>query len=581
MHKRSSYVTRFILLMALCTFGTAILFYGLSSYFFNEYNDSAKRSALKEELQEASRLLTRYQNGEISLEELKEAVNPLINPDEVFYMLVSNNNEVLAYTDNSTIYIADDMVNQMIASLEEGDTVTMKDMLPGAMAMMMGEKVPSGYVFTGLPMWLVSGSRTSTFSFYNRLLIAMGVGMIVIMIVSTFSFRKAGKPAQMITEMSSRLIQGEQVMLPENLPGHENQEIAKAMNHMSRSVSKAFQELRYERDITTLTLNGLNEGVLAVNTQGEILHENDAAKRLLGEEDSPARQAVLSALRDDRMEMQWDGKIQKNGAILYYAITRLPRQEAAFQGKVALIRDITEQERLERTRHDYVANISHELRTPLASIRGLGEGLRDEMVTEEKDRQRYYSIIVDEVTRLSRLVNDLLELSSLQSNPAAFEMEKIDPNELIYELHDLNGTLFEEKQIAFLPQLPEDALPDILSNEDRLSQVLTIFLDNARKYTPAGGQVWIGAEKTAEGVRFFVKDTGIGMDEETKRLAFDRFHQAEKGRSDKGSGLGLAIAKEILQKMQVEIQVESEKDRGSEFSFIIPFAENSCVSLAE
>jgi len=318
-----------------------------------------------------------------------------------------------------------------------------------------------------------------------------------------------------------------------------------------------------------------------VDMEGEILHENAAARKLLGDEASPARQAVLSALRDDGEEMQREGKITRDGTILSYSVTHLPAQEAGkFSGRVALIRDITQQERLERTRHDYVANISHELRTPLSSIRGLGEALRDDIVTEENDRQRYYNIIVEEATRLSRLVNDLLELSSLQSNPAAFEMERIDPNELIYELHDLNSRLFEEKKIAFHRQLPEEFLPDIRSNEDRLAQVLTIFLDNARKYTPEGGSVTLGAEKVDDGVRFFVRDTGVGMNEETRRMAFERFHQAEKGRSDKGSGLGLSIAREVLMKLGVEIQLESELGKGSEFAFVIPDGGNSALPAA-
>ena len=160
-------------------------------------------------------------------------------------------------------------------------------------------------------------------------------------------------------------------------------------------------------------------------------------------------------------------------------------------------------------------------------------------------------------------------MSSLQSNPAAFEMETIDPNELIYELQDLNEQLFAKKGLRFLRSLPDEPLPDIRSNEDRLSQVLTIFLDNARKYTPAGGEVTIGAERAAGGVRFFVRDTGVGMDEETQRLAFERFHQAERGRSDQGSGLGLSIAREILQKLGVEIMLQSAPGKGSEFSFVI------------
>ena len=119
--------------------------------------------------------------------------------------------------------------------------------------------------------------------------------------------------------------------------------------------------------------------------------------------------------------------------------------------------------------------------------------------------------------------------------------------------------------------MPQEELPVISSNEDRLSQVLTIFLDNARKFTREGGTVTLGAGKEEKGVCFFVQDTGIGMDEETRKLAFERFHQAEAGRSAKGSGLGLSIAREILKKMGVEIQLESALGKGSTFRFLIPF----------
>ena len=402
------------------------------------------------------------------------------------------------------------------------------------------------------------------------------MALLLILFVSTFTARRVAKPARFITDVASRLIEGEQVLLPEDLPGMEMKEIAKALNHMTRTVAQAIQDLRYEKETMALILEGLNEGIMAVEGQGNILHENTAARRLLGEKNSPAYAQVMKALTEEKEEENWEGKIAWENHILFYAVSRLPAEEEnGRRGTVALIRDITEEERLERTRHDYVANISHELRTPLASIRGLAEGLRDGMVSEEQDRQRYYHIIAEEGNRLARLVNDLLELSSLQSNPAAFEMERVDPNEVVYELHDLNGSLFREKDIAFERELPEEPLPDIRSNEDRLTQVLTIFLDNARKYTPQGGTVTLGARKEAAGVCFYVRDTGIGMDEETRRMAFERFHQAERGRSDKGSGLGLSIAREILQKLQVQIHVESELGKGSEFSFVIAEKEKS------
>jgi len=576
--KWSSYITRFLILMMLAILALTVLFYGLSTYFFNDYYTAANYSSLAERVQAAGDMLYRYQQGKIDRNELKQAVNPALNAEGAFYLLADEHGKVIAYTERAAPYFAGDVLPEMLSFLKNDGAVILPHPQSGAIMMLMGERVEGGYVLAGRPMQMVSSAAVS---YRTRLLISSLSALVLVLLICSFTARRVARPARMITEMASRLIEGEQVLLPEDLPGQEMREIARAMNHMSRTVARAFQELRYDKETMSLILEGLTEGILAVERDGSILHENTAARQLLGDIGSPARQTVLTALREEKEADAWDGKIAVDDGILYYVISRLPAQDGKRRGTVALIRDITQQERLDRTRHDYVANISHELRTPLSSIRGLGEGLRDGLVTEEKDRQRYYTIIVDEVTRLSRLVNDLLELSSLQSNPAAFETERIDPNELVCELEDLNARLFAEKQIAFERVLPDKPLPDICFNEDRLSQVLTIFLDNARKYTPAGGNVWIGAEEAACGVRFYVKDTGIGMDAETRRLAFDRFHQAEKGRSDQGSGLGLSIAKEILQKMHVNVQVESEVGKGSEFSFVIPTARNSCISPEE
>lgn len=573
MPKWSSYITRFLLLMALSIMGMTVLFYGVSSYLFNEIYTAANYSALTENINAAGGLLQKYQDGLLTREALKEAVNPALNTDGNFYMLLDQNKKVVAYTEMAAPYFAAEDLGSLLDSLKAEGAGLAYNRISGTTALILGKKAPAGYVLAGRPMRVFS---SAIFSFNNRLLFYMLGGLLLILFLSTFAARKVARPARLITDMASRLIEGEQVLLPEDLPGQEMQEIAKALNHMTHTVAKAFRDLRYEKETMALILEGLNEGILAVEETGMILHENTAARRLLGDPETEAYRRVMDALMESHEEESWEGKFSSGNHILFYAVSRLPALEGKeSQGTVALIRDITEEERLERTRHDYVANISHELRTPLASIRGLAEGLRDGMVAEEQDKQRYYHIIAEEGNRLARLVNDLLELSSLQSNPAAFEMERVDPNEVIYELHDLNASLFEEKEITFIRDLPEEPLPDIRTNEDRLAQVLTIFLDNARKYTPSGGTVTLGAGQAENGVRFYVKDTGIGMDEETKRLAFERFHQAERGRSDKGSGLGLSIAREILEKLQVAIRVESELGKGSEFSFIIPEKEKS------
>ena len=573
MPKWSSFFTRFFLALCLCILGITVIFYGMSSYYFSDIYLASHYDALQESLRQGSRLLARYRAGEITQEALRAATNPVLTTDDGFFMLLDREKNVLAYTESAAPYFAGKTLPALMQALEQEAPAIARSRDTGTTALLIGERTEDGYVFCGRPMRLFVGAA---FSFRNRLFFSMFFVVCMALAASIVAARRAMRPARMITEMAARLTEGEQVLLPDNLPGKEMREIAGALNYMSRTVAHAIQELRYEKETMALILEGLNEGILAVDEKGAILHENAAAWRLVGGEETDAYHAVMDALREKRPEDQWEKKFTAGDRILFFAVSRLPAEAGnAPRGTVALIRDITEQEHLERTRHDYVANISHELRTPLSSIRGLGEGLRDGLVTEEKDRLRYYNIIVEEVTRLSRLVNDLLELSSLQSNPAAFEMEKVDPNELIYDLHDRNERLFAQKDIAFDRALPREPLPFIVSNEDRLAQVLTIFLDNARKFTPAGGSVVLGAEAAPGGIRFFVKDTGIGMDQETQRLAFERFHQAESSHSEKGSGLGLSIAREILLKMGVEITLNSAPGAGSEFSFVIPEKENS------
>lgn len=566
MLKWSSYITRFLLLFAVCVMCMTAFSFGLSAYLYTDSANAAAAASLTESLRIGRDLLDDYAAGTIGQTELRAALNPAVNPDGNFYMLLDAQANVLAYTEAGVPYFVSTPREELVRSLKEDGAATVHAASSQTPALLMGMKTAQGYVLAGRPMRAVS---SGAFKFRSRLMLSMGALLLLILVLSIMATRKVARPARIITETAARLIDGEQVLLPENLPSMEMREIANAFNHMSREVAKSFQALRNEKDTMALILEGLNEGILAVGENGDILHENTAARGLLGGEETDAYRTVLSALKETAGEAQRSGKLPAGNRILFYAVTPLPGADIGRRGTVALIRDITEQEHLERTRHDYVANISHELRTPLASMRGLAEGLRDGLVTDPKDQQRYFNIIVGEVTRLSRLVNDLLELSSLQSNPAAFEMETIDPNELIYELQDLNEQLFAKKGLRFLRSLPDEPLPDIRSNEDRLSQVLTIFLDNARKYTPAGGEVTIGAERAAGGVRFFVRDTGVGMDEETQRLAFERFHQAERGRSDQGSGLGLSIAREILQKLGVEIMLQSAPGKGSEFSFVI------------
>jgi len=222
---------------------------------------------------------------------------------------------------------------------------------------------------------------------------------------------------------------------------------------------------------------------------------------------------------------------------------------------------VTESERLEQTRRDYVANVSHELRTPIASIRAMGETLRDGMVKSDGKRELFYNNIVRESLRLSRLVDDLLELSRLQAGNEAIVKSRLDLREVISNISDGYGHLIEDASITFTVNADMSSPMYVNTNADRIEQVLVILIDNAIKHTPDGGTICLTASRES----MTVENSGEPIGQDDLPYIFDRFYTAEKSHSN-SSGLGLSIAKEIVRSLGGTIQAESDES-GTRFTF--------------
>ena len=496
--------------------------------------------------------------GEMLLAEkgpdLDRAVDPRLNPGEVFLILYDENGTLLAATPGAPRADPSKLDRE----------ITEVDDLPGMLV--MGLRLDIGSVVAGKAL---KSSEQANVGFRTLLLQYGIIALALTLLIYILLALRIMQPVDMLSSAAQRLSDGEQVEITEKLPV-ELRSLGRAFNHMSHRLTQSMGELTYERDTLSRVLESLDEGVLAVDRAGDILRENQAAVRLLRGRDSEYTAQVLSLLQKTA-EAPQDDLLLQIGETTVLAVFR-PLSSGA--GALAVLRDVTEHERLERTRREYVANISHELRTPLSSMRGITEGLRDGLVTSEEERHRYYEMILSEVLRLSRLVNDLLELSHLQSSAAAFAMEETDALEIAYEVHDRAKTLADKKGVRLILDVPE-ALPNVVTNEDRIQQVLTILLDNAIKFTPAGGQVTLSVQQEARFLRFAVRDTGVGMDEYTLEHAFDRFHQADHSHNSQGSGLGLAIAQEIMQRLDSRVTARSTQGEGSEFSFMLRVAEET------
>ncbi len=411
---------------------------------------------------------------------------------------------------------------------------------------------------------------------------ALAAGLVSVRLLAAKIMAPAFVPVKKLKDAAVAMSEGDLEIRADETADGELGELGKAVNNLSDQLSRNLYMLIVERNRLRNMLNGLSEGIVAIDHEGKITHTNPAIEKFF------TKRKLALHLPDVRMKLiddksVWEDfdavirtgepstrnlNLDSKDMILRLTITPIVDEIGAIAGAVGLFSDITQMERLEKTRRDYVSNVSHELRTPLTAMRALIEPLKEGMVTEEADRQRYYDIILREILRLSRLINDQLELSRLQSGTLAIQKSVMALDDVVYDVCDRYATIAGEHGLELKVETDFTQCPPVYANADRVEQMLIILVDNAIKYTEQGS-VAVSADWDDERVVIHVKDTGIGIEEADLPYVFDRFYKVDKAHSGKGSGLGLSIAKELLKKMDEDIWVISEKGEGTEFSFTV------------
>lgn len=393
------------------------------------------------------------------------------------------------------------------------------------------------------------------------------------MVPAFFASRGLTKPLRQMNSAAEAMARGDFTVRAYEGGKDEVSQLGRSLNLLSSALSQTIGELTFERNRLRAVLDGLGEGIVAINAQREITHCNPAAVRLFGGTPGEGSEALehFPVVLNELYETLAAGgtrtrEIARKNAVLRVATTALTDEFGAQEGAVALVQDVTEAERLEQTRREYVANVSHELRTPIASVRSLADALNDGLVKKEEDKQRYYGYILKESLRLSRLIDDLLELSRLQSGAVALTKQKFDLTELVYDVADRYQAAAAENGLAMRLVVPEGTLR-AYSNPDRAEQVLIAVLDNAIKHTAPGGDIGIYVREDAGKHLVSVTNPGDISEEDAARL-FDRFYKVDKSHSGGGTGLGLAIAREVLALLNESISVKSENGV-VEFSFTL------------
>lgn len=362
--------------------------------------------------------------------------------------------------------------------------------------------------------------------------------------------------------------------------GHLNE----SLHQMACILENRMAKTMHEKDQMETILASMVEGVLAFDITGRLLMMNKTAEEMIGVNFREVENRfflevirnyqlsdLLQKCLSDGLRQVIEVKITSADPEYYRIyITPIVSKDVS-KGVIVVLRNVTEVRLLEQVRSDFVANVSHELRTPLTSIKGYVETLLDGEIENIDNAQRFLTVINKETDRLNRLINDLLYLSMIETGRVEIAKKWIDAQELIDRVSELLQPVAAQKNITIESEISAEARV-LYGSPDMLEQVMINVVENAVKYSYEGGTVRILIETCEQGRCIKVIDRGIGIPSENLARIFERFYRVDKGRSRKagGTGLGLSIVKHIVERHRGHVQVESEEDKGTTFTIILP-----------
>ncbi len=564
---KNRFLRKVLLLMAIAMLLNALLTGAAFTFTGRNVFANMKVGEMLPRAEAISRWTTLYQQGTINSKDFKRLVSDDGSLWDAMVHIFDQDAALLAVTtSDESVALADQLVTyaQKITQAHETTVLTMVanlGIIVGVPVYGLDGEI-TGAVFLTKPLNEVN---TALNALNTALLISFLAVFVVMLLPTYFGSRSLTKPLTQMSAVAHAMAAGDFSVRAEDTRRDEIGQLGRSLNYLSEALSRTIGDLMIERNRLRNVLDGLVEGVIALDMHGAVTHINPAAVRLLCGKPGQSVESlpIFQQMQQDISQTAQDGQPrtrhdQAGEAELAITITQLQNRSGHCAGTIVMIQDETEAVRLEQTRRDYVANVSHELRTPIASIRSLADALNDGMVKKDEDKARYYGYILRESMRLSRLINDLLELSRLQSGGVAFTKGKVCVNRLLEEVAQRFSSLAEDCDLRLNLELPDQEI-FAYSNQDRVEQVLVALVDNAVKYAAEEGEITLEAHSQEEKIWVSVRNTGTIGDKDLPHL-FERFYKADKAHAEKGTGLGLAIAQEIM--LQLGETIWAQNDGG-------------------
>jgi two-component system, OmpR family, phosphate regulon sensor histidine kinase PhoR len=452
------------------------------------------------------------------------------------------------------------------------------------------QATPAAFLRLGLPMTTFDREVAKL---HRDLALAFGIAFLIAVALSVVLAHSVTKPLSDIAIAAQELAKGDLAVRIRTGSRDEVGLLADTLNHMTDQLRTKIDELSEDRAQLLAMLTSMVEGVMVLDRRGRVLQINPALERMFDVTRMEARghpcsdvfrhpqlDALVSTVLSKRMNEEDEILLHPSGRRLHIEASVIESDRENDACAVLVFHDMTELRRLEIIRKDFVANVSHELRTPLTSIKGYIEALLDGAKDDPEASTQFLGIILKQSDRLNLILEDLLQLSKIESGQVLFKREPLHIPSVIERTLAMIKPLVDKKGHR-LVSFVDDNLPAVLGDEDRLTQVLSNLLDNAVKYTPEKGTISVAAHPVSDdadqpavvtAVELSVTDTGMGIPEIDRPRIFERFYRVDKARSRElgGTGLGLAIVRHIVEGMGGRVWAEPNAPTGSRFVVRLP-----------
>jgi two-component system phosphate regulon sensor histidine kinase PhoR len=578
----------FALIIALILLG--IFLYLHSTLKHNAYNNI--KDNLYKELALSKDFLKETRFSDLSIENMKQVADLIAKDLKTRVTIIAIDGKVLGDSELSHKEIEE--IDNHLYRLEVQDAFKKgrgesrrysetldKDML--YVATTFSNQGKAGVIRLALPL-----SEVQLISLYlNRLLmVSIIVAFGLAIVIAFFSSLIISKPIKEVAWVSSSIAAGDYTKRILITSHDELGDLARAFNHMSEQIRTRIDEVVAGKARLEAVLLSMFEGVMVLDADGKIRLMNERLKEYLKVEDNPIGKKTLEIIRNIEIQEIVDKSLKIKKGLESREISVLVPDERILsihatpiinkgntEGSVLVFYDITDLRRLEKIRQDFVANVSHELRTPIASIKGYAETLLDGAIDDKENAKDFIEIIHSDSERLASLINDILDLSKIESGQLKLTMQPISLTPIIKKVVKLLSKQAKAKGVKIEYKISKTSCK-VMADKERIAQVILNLLDNAIKYNKLNGKVTISCREDKKFLKIDIADTGLGIPAKDLDRVFERFYRADKARSRElgSTGLGLSIVKHIIEAHGGAVSVESTPDDGSVFSFSLPKA---------